>query len=266
MRKAEIDNVSKIPDESKGEMIDSDSDSAEKINETSSIKKVKFDDKIDANDSAEDDVDNEEKNKKEKKAGVIYLSRIPTKMNVRIIREYFSQYGEVDRIFLEPREKKRKSEQRTFSEGWVEFKRRKKAKHAAEQLNNKMCGGKRKNPWYSELWNIKYLKKFRWTHLNERMAYEQELRKQKLRQEVALAKKETSFYIENFEKNERKKRLDKKNNKSDESSANLASTTTTTPRDSLENSNEAYRSNRPKLYERKTKVTGNSNFLSQIFS
>ena len=40
MRKAEIDNVSKIPDESKGEMIDSDSDSAEKINETSPIKSI----------------------------------------------------------------------------------------------------------------------------------------------------------------------------------------------------------------------------------
>lgn len=37
------------------------------------------------------------------KAGVIYLSRIPTKMNVKIIREYMSQYGEVGRIYLEPR-------------------------------------------------------------------------------------------------------------------------------------------------------------------
>ena len=38
-----------------------------------------------------------------KKAGVVYLSRIPTKMNVRIIREYLSKFGEVDRVFLEPR-------------------------------------------------------------------------------------------------------------------------------------------------------------------
>lgn len=97
-------------------------------------------------------------------------------------------------------EKKRKNEQRSFSEGWVEFKRKKHAKQAALKLNNTMCGGKRKNPWYSELWNIKYLKKFRWTHLNERMAYEQELRKQRLRQEIQLAKKETNFYIQNVEK------------------------------------------------------------------
>jgi hypothetical protein len=32
------------------------------------------------------------------------------------------------------------------------------------------------------------------------MTYEQELRKQRLRQEVNLAKKETSFYIQNVEK------------------------------------------------------------------
>ncbi len=70
----------------------------------------------------------------------------------------------------------------------------------AARLNNTQVGGKRKNPWYFELWNVKYLKNFRWTHLNERMAYEQELRKQRLRQEVSLAKKETNFYIQNVEK------------------------------------------------------------------
>ncbi len=61
-------------------------------------------------------------------------------------------------------------------------------------------GGKRKNPWYFELWNMKYLKSFRWTHLNERLAYEQEMRKQRLRQEIALAKKEANFYVQNVEK------------------------------------------------------------------
>ena len=149
------------------------------------------------------DVDTDEENNengKKRKAGVIYLSRIPTKMNVRIIRDYFSEFGETDRIFLEPREKKRKNEQRSFSEGWLEFKSKRTAKAVAARFNNKQCGGKRKNPWYSETWNIKYLKRFRWTHLNERMSYEQELRKQRLRQEVNLAKKETSYYIQNVEK------------------------------------------------------------------
>ena len=43
-----------------------------------------------------------EEKKKKSPAGVIYLSRIPTKMNVKLIREYFSSFGDVDRIYLEP--------------------------------------------------------------------------------------------------------------------------------------------------------------------
>jgi hypothetical protein len=41
---------------------------------------------------------------KEKIPGVIYLSRIPTKMNVKLIREYFSAFGTVGRVYLEPRQ------------------------------------------------------------------------------------------------------------------------------------------------------------------
>jgi RNA recognition motif-containing protein len=44
-----------------------------------------------------------EDGKKKSTPGVIYLSRIPTKMNVRLIRDYFSKYGTVDRIYLEPK-------------------------------------------------------------------------------------------------------------------------------------------------------------------
>lgn len=40
--------------------------------------------------------------KKKKTPGVIYLSRIPTKMNVKLIRDYFSRFGTIDRIYLEP--------------------------------------------------------------------------------------------------------------------------------------------------------------------
>ena len=34
--------------------------------------------------------------------GIIYLSRIPPFMSVKKIRQIFSLYGEVDRIFLQP--------------------------------------------------------------------------------------------------------------------------------------------------------------------
>ena len=39
---------------------------------------------------------------KKHKRGIIYLSTIPRFMNVAKVREIFSQFGEVDRIFLQP--------------------------------------------------------------------------------------------------------------------------------------------------------------------
>ncbi len=57
---------------------------------------------------------------------------------------------------------------------------------------------------------------------------------------------------------ERKKRLDKKgNNKIESESVEMMSTAL---------NNEPFENKRPKLYERKTKITGNDNFLKQIFS
>ena len=40
--------------------------------------------------------------KKEKETGVIYLSRIPTSMTVKTVRQVLSSHGEIGRIFLQP--------------------------------------------------------------------------------------------------------------------------------------------------------------------
>lgn len=40
--------------------------------------------------------------KKSTETGIIYLSRIPPLMNVKKIRDIFSEYGEIGRIFLQP--------------------------------------------------------------------------------------------------------------------------------------------------------------------
>jgi hypothetical protein len=49
----------------------------------------------------EEKVINISKTKKKPTSGVIYLSRIPNKMNVTIIRSYFDQYGQTGRIYLQ---------------------------------------------------------------------------------------------------------------------------------------------------------------------
>jgi ESF2/ABP1 family protein len=47
-----------------------------------------------------------------------------------------------------------------------------------------------------DLWNVKYLHKFKWSHLTEKIAYEARVRQDKMRAELSQAKKEASFYLQ----------------------------------------------------------------------
>ena len=77
----------------------------------------------------------------------------------------------------------------------------------AQRLNNTKVGGKRRSRYHECLWNIKYLPRFKWAHLNERLAYEKAVRQQRMRTEIAQVKRETNFFIESVDKS---KRLQKK--------------------------------------------------------
>lgn len=46
-----------------------------------------------------------------------------------------------------------------FSEGWVEFEKKRVAKEVARGLNNKKIESRKKSRLYDHLWNIKYLSK-----------------------------------------------------------------------------------------------------------
>lgn len=142
--------------------------------------------------------------KKKKVPGVVYLSYIPPKMNVKTVRSMLSKYGELGRIFLQP--EKDRGKPRNFVEGWVEFADKKVAKRVAATLNGVQVGGKRRAQYYHSLWSIKYLHRFRWTHLNERLAYEKAVRDQRLRTEIAQAKRESNFYISAVQKSKRLRR------------------------------------------------------------
>lgn len=142
--------------------------------------------------------------KKKKIPGVVYLSYIPPKMNVKTVRSMLSKYGELGRIFLQPEKDHGKA--RNFVEGWVEFMDKKVAKRVAATLNGVQVGGKRRAEYYYSLWSIKYLHRFRWTHLNERLAYEKAVRDQRLRTEIAQAKRESNFYISAVQKSKRLRR------------------------------------------------------------
>ncbi|KAL6440130.1 hypothetical protein ACFW04_003027 [Cataglyphis niger] len=162
---------------------------------------------------------------KKVKRGIIYLSTIPKYMNVTMIREIFSAYGKVDRVYLQLAEneaqsikKKRKKAIKHFTEGWVEFESKKIAKFVAATLNNTQISTRKKSKFYDIMWNIKYLPRFKWIHLSERLAYERAVHKQRLLTEIAQAKREVNFFSYNVD---RSKKLLKKHKQGEETTFEL---------------------------------------------
>ena len=139
--------------------------------------------------------------------GIVYLGSIPPRMKPQKLRQLLTPYGALDRMFLTPedpsvrlrRKKFGGNTGKNFTEGWVEFRDKKKARRCAEMLNGRQIGGKRRNAHYSDLWNIRYLPKFKWDNLTEEIEYQKALREQKLALELAVAKKERDFYLAKVE-------------------------------------------------------------------
>lgn len=107
------------------------------------------------------------------KTGVVYLSRIPPFMKPQKVRDLLARFGKIGRVFLAPEDPKAHSKRvkfggnkkRDFVEGWIEFLNKREAKLAAETLNTNTVGGKKGSYYYDDVWNIKYLPKFKWHHL-----------------------------------------------------------------------------------------------------
>lgn len=109
-----------------------------------------------------------------KKSGVVYLSRIPPFMKPQKLRSLLEPYGKINRIFLTPEDPLEHSrrvrnggnKKRSYTEGWVEFVKKKDAKKVCDLLNAQTIGGK-KSSWYrDDVWALKYLKSFKWCVCN----------------------------------------------------------------------------------------------------
>ncbi len=61
-------------------------------------------------------------------------------------------------------------------------------------------GGKRGGFYTEDVLNLRYLPKFKWENLVEKINYDTKMRKEKMRNELALAKKQHDFYLEQVEK------------------------------------------------------------------
>ncbi|KAK9477193.1 hypothetical protein V1514DRAFT_334470 [Lipomyces japonicus] len=142
------------------------------------------------------------------KSGVVYLSRIPPFMKPAKVRQVLGRFGEIDRVFLSPEDPKAYArrvrfggnKKRSFVEGWIEFKEKKKAKLAASTLNGNIIGGKKGSYYHDDILNVKYLPKFKWHHLTEQISYENQSRQSKLRAEISQANRENKTFIRNVER------------------------------------------------------------------
>jgi len=86
-----------------------------------------------------------------------------------------------------------------FIDGWVEFAEKKIAKRVALTLNNAPIGAKKHSFYHDDLWNIKYLKGFKWSELTEKIGYERAVRDQRIRQQMSQAKQQNKFYLQQVE-------------------------------------------------------------------
>ncbi|XP_018786571.1 PREDICTED: pre-rRNA-processing protein esf2-like isoform X1 [Bactrocera latifrons] len=219
----EMSQVANMQDSSGGRSAQSDLEQQTTTSATSNIgENLKS---AGADDDEDDEMDMGNFNvkaKKKRKKGIIYISNIPKHMNVTRMREILGEYAELGRVYLQPeklpgagndKKKKRKRLARHFTEGWVEFESKRAAKQIVELLNNKQISTRKKSQFYDYMWSMKYLPRFKWVHLTERMNYEQAVHKQRLHTEVSQARKETTFFQNNLDKSEYLKKQSKKANK-----------------------------------------------------
>ena len=151
-------------------------------------------------------------NAAERAKGIVYLGRIPPGMKPIKLRHLLSRFGEIGRVYLAPEDPavfKRRvasggSRRLNFVEGWVEFSDRRAARATAASIHSTPMEGtgvgkSKRDKFVTELWNISYLKNFKWHHLTEKVAYERKLRAVKLRGQLSAAKKEAEAYLARVE-------------------------------------------------------------------
>ncbi|KAJ6062049.1 uncharacterized protein N7446_006169 [Penicillium canescens] len=139
--------------------------------------------------------------------GVIYLSSLPPYLKPFALKAMLEQRGfePITKIFLAPLlpsaagNRRRSNKRKIYTDGWVEFASKKTAKICAETLNAHIVGG-RKGGWYhDDVWNMKYLRGFKWTDLMEQVQRERSEREARQRIEDSRAKKEEKMFVAGVE-------------------------------------------------------------------
>lgn len=139
--------------------------------------------------------------KLKKRKGIVFMSYVPPLLSPNALREYVEKWGDIGRIYMKPedesiarrRKKFKKDSRRRYVSGWIEFLDKRVAKLFIIECNAQPMGGKRKSRFYHDLWSIKYLKGFKWTHLKEEISHQKTLMEKRRVEELATAKRETKY-------------------------------------------------------------------------
>merc|ERR1712194_962675 len=64
-------------------------------------------------------------------------------------------------------------------------------------MGSTAVGGKKRHNFYrDDMWNMRYLPRFKWHQLKEQEIYNRQVRKARLEQKVSQARRENEFYLE----------------------------------------------------------------------
>ncbi|KAM9973673.1 hypothetical protein ACTFIW_010787 [Dictyostelium discoideum] len=132
--------------------------------------------------------------------GIIYLSTIPSRMKPAKLKQLLAKYGKVTRMHLVRANVERKNHRNDmFKEGWIEFEDKALARKIATILNNIPMGGKARDIHKDCLWNLRYLPKFKWHHLQDKLVSQRMERDKKLRLEINQVRKQNLILLEQVE-------------------------------------------------------------------
>ncbi|WEW61193.1 RNA-binding ATPase activator esf2 [Emydomyces testavorans] len=148
---------------------------------------------------------------KKPKTGVIYLSSLPPYLKPSALKSLLHArgFGPITKTFLTPSTpsssssssaSKRSNKRRMYADGWVEFSSKRTAKICAATLNATIVGGKKGGWYHDDVWNMKYLRGFKWADLMEQVQREKKEEEARRRIEDARARKEEKVFLAGVER------------------------------------------------------------------
>ncbi|EPT31996.1 pre-rRNA-processing protein, putative [Toxoplasma gondii ME49] len=159
--------------------------------------------------------------KRKREPGIVYISRIPPRMNRAALRRYFDRFGQLGRLHIQDesgagdhRRNRRSSTPASSgvpTSGWLEFLDKRVARRVSRLLNGQPIGSaKRKSRWREDLWCLTYLKGFSWQQLIEEKVYKHRVREARLNAALNEVKRQNSLYLELVDEQKRFLKMEEK--------------------------------------------------------